>query len=212
MATSLNSLILTIPLPPRPQPRPRCACIPDFSKGKCPTCGGPRAGTHARAHTGAHGGKKRKGRADRNAAEDDPLALFAQWKKDLTILLRQNWRGRPPINGPIRARLVFVVPRPQSRPMVQPTTTETVRGISRKIPNPRHAGGHWLVGKDAWILGQRVPCPVKPDRDRYLNALQDALTDAGVWWDDAQVCGGETLKFYAAVGEEPSIYLRVEPW
>lgn len=212
MPESLTRLVLTIPLPPRPQPRPRCACIPDFSKGKCLTCGQPRAGTHARAHSGAHGGKKRKGQADRDASEDDPLAIFAQWKKDVTFLLREHWRGQPRINGPIRARFVFVVPRPKSRPTVSVSTTETVRGITRKIPNPRLDGGHWIVSKESWLAGQRVPCPVKPDRDRYLNALQDALTDAGIWWDDAQVCGGETQKFYAALGEEPSIYMRVEPW
>jgi len=43
----------------------------------------------------------------------------------------------------------------------------------------------------------------KPDRDKLLRALCDALTDAGVWWDDAQVIEGQTRKYLAAGGHDP---------
>jgi Holliday junction resolvase RusA-like endonuclease len=163
-------------------------------------------------HSGAHGSKRRKGQADRAAASDDPLAEFGRWRQEVGTLLVLNWR-HPPLCGPLRASFTFVVPRPQSRPTVSKFTTQTTDGVERKIVNPRWEGGDWIVRAEDWATGERVPCPVKPDLDRYTNAIMDQLTVARVWWDDAQVCGDRnTTKWYAATDEEPSLRLRVEAW
>lgn len=53
----------------------------------------------------------------------------------------------------------------------------------------------------------RRPRPhVKPDVDKYLRAVMDALTDAGVWGDDGQVVKAVPEKQYAA---EPGVLVRV---
>jgi crossover junction endodeoxyribonuclease RusA len=41
-----------------------------------------------------------------------------------------------------------------------------------------------------------VPCGKKPDTDNLLKAVMDAMTDAGVWEDDALVYQAEASKFY----------------
>ena len=41
-----------------------------------------------------------------------------------------------------------------------------------------------------------LPHYVKPDRDNCEKAALDALTNAGLWRDDAQVCAGPVQKFY----------------
>jgi len=43
----------------------------------------------------------------------------------------------------------------------------------------------------------------RPDLDNLLKALKDGLTLAGVWTDDARVCGytGGTAKYWAEPGE-----------
>jgi Holliday junction resolvase RusA-like endonuclease len=56
---------------------------------------------------------------------------------------------------------------------------------------------------------ERELAPVRPDRDNLLKPLMDALTIAGFWRDDGQVCAGETSKFYAAKGESPKIEVLI---
>jgi len=40
------------------------------------------------------------------------------------------------------------------------------------------------------------PCPGRPDRDNLEKAVMDALVDAELLLDDAQVCAGEVWKLY----------------
>lgn len=47
---------------------------------------------------------------------------------------------------------------------------------------------------------------VKPDVDKYLRAVLDALTDAAVWGDDGQVVKAVPEKNYA---DEPGVLIRV---
>lgn len=52
---------------------------------------------------------------------------------------------------------------------------------------------------------------VKPDLSHLVRAIEDALTDAKVWADDAQVVEyGAVVKRDAAPGEEPGVRLVVE--
>lgn len=48
------------------------------------------------------------------------------------------------------------------------------------------------------VLLKHRPLPiVPPDLSKLIRGLEDAITDAGLWGDDAQVCLIEASKFYA---------------
>lgn len=49
-----------------------------------------------------------------------------------------------------------------------------------------------------------------PDRDNSDKSVLDALTKAGLWEDDAQVCDGWVRKFYAARGCGPGVIIVAE--
>jgi len=50
----------------------------------------------------------------------------------------------------------------------------------------------------------------KPDLDKLLRAVGDALTRV-VYLDDAQIISyGESRKRYAAIGETPGVSIRIE--
>jgi hypothetical protein len=59
----------------------------------------------------------------------------------------------------------------------------------------------------------RRPYPsVTPDLSKLVRAVEDALTDAGVWRDDALVVRYHELeKRYAAVGEGPGVLISIRP-
>ena len=44
---------------------------------------------------------------------------------------------------------------------------------------------------------------IKPDRDNVEKAILDALTNAGTFVDDCQVCAGSVEKWHAAGDEQP---------
>jgi Holliday junction resolvase RusA-like endonuclease len=46
-----------------------------------------------------------------------------------------------------------------------------------------------------------IPHTVKPDTDNLLKAVMDAMTEAGVWTDDALVYSTKSEKWYASEGE-----------
>lgn len=50
----------------------------------------------------------------------------------------------------------------------------------------------------------------KPDRDNLDKSILDALTEAGLWEDDAQVCDGPVRKWYVAKGCGPGVVIRAE--
>jgi Holliday junction resolvase RusA-like endonuclease len=52
--------------------------------------------------------------------------------------------------------------------------------------------------KDMKGAGERnIPHAKKPDTDNLLKAVMDAMTEVGVWKDDAQVYRTDTGKYYA---------------
>ncbi len=51
----------------------------------------------------------------------------------------------------------------------------------------------------------------KPDRDNLDKAVLDALTQAGVWRDDAQVCSGRIQKVYHEKGGSPRAEIIINP-
>jgi Holliday junction resolvase RusA-like endonuclease len=50
---------------------------------------------------------------------------------------------------------------------------------------------------------------VPPDLDKLVRAVMDALTEAGVWADDAQVCSIRASMRYAGEGEQPGVLVDV---
>jgi len=49
---------------------------------------------------------------------------------------------------------------------------------------------------------------VPPDVSKLIRAVEDAITDAGLWEDDSQVCYVESSKFYAD-DEEPGALIYI---
>ena len=67
-----------------------------------------------------------------------------------------------PLDGPLRLGIVFALPRPKS---------------------------HYRTGSNSHLLKDSAPRhPIgTPDLSKLLRATEDALTDVGIWRDDAQV-------------------------
>lgn len=86
-------------------------------------------------------------------------AALVPWRDAVLVAARTRMRElgggvcqRPPLNGPLQARMVFTLGKPASAPKRRRT----------------------------W------PCRA-PDASKLLRGTEDALTDAGVWVDDARV-------------------------
>ena len=92
------------------------------------------------------------------------------WRATVTAYARDAIGTEWDATGPMKVHAVFYFPRPAS---------------------------HYGTGRNAQ---QRKPSAprlfkaTKPDLDKLTRALLDALTDAGVWRDDAQVAYLEVLK------------------
>ena len=73
-----------------------------------------------------------------------------------------------PLAGPLEVSMVFVMPRPKS---------------------------HYRTGRNAHLLRDSAPAYPhgKPDVSKLCRAAEDALTDAGIWADDAQVVRYDVL-------------------
>lgn len=58
------------------------------------------------------------------------------------------------------------------------------------------------------LAGQAIPHTKKPDADKLLRAVKDALSKV-VWRDDAQVTDAITRKRYCAAGEFPRAVITI---
>lgn len=76
-----------------------------------------------------------------------------------------------------------------------------------RMPRPK---GHYGTGRNELLLRPSAPRQhiVKPDLDKLLRAVLDALTSAGVWRDDSQVTTIDAAKVYANDGR-PGLHLIV---
>ena len=101
------------------------------------------------------------------------------WRDAVCWHARQALFGREPLIGPVKVRVEFRFARP---------------------------GGHF--GK----RGLRPAAPrehvVRPDLDKLVRALLDALSDAGIWRDDAQVVETRARKRYH---ERPGAVVEITP-
>lgn len=89
--------------------------------------------------------------------------------------------GWQPLDGPVALECTFRFPRPKS-----------------------HFGARGLLPSKASLWHAQ-----KPDGDKAVRAVADALTDAGLWRDDAQVASWVVHKCWADVS--PGVSVRVEP-
>lgn len=105
------------------------------------------------------------------------------WRDAVCWHAREACAGHPQFDGPVVVSAVFWLPRPAS---------------------------HFGSGRSAGQLRSSAPSApaVKPDLDKLLRAVLDALSEAGVWRDDAQVVSlGEVGKRYS---DKPGVCIAVE--
>lgn len=96
---------------------------------------------------------------------DANTAKLKPWRATVTAACADAMRAAGitgPVDGPVRVKVVF------------------------RLPRPKH---HYRTGKHAGQLKDGAPywAATRPDLDKLLRAVLDALTDAGLWHDDAQV-------------------------
>lgn len=121
---------------------------------------------------------QRKGRRP-VVREDNPET--GPWRSTVTARAQEAMNGRQLRSGPLRLRAVFVFPRP---------------------------AGHFGTGRNYDRLKSSAPlyCRTRPDVDKLLRAVGDALTGV-VFRDDAQLVIVEAEKHY---GEPPCAHVIVD--
>ncbi len=94
------------------------------------------------------------------------------WKQQVAGEALASTNGTP-FAGPVQLTLLFFVARPKS---------------------------HYGTGRNAGTLKPTAPRypTTRPDATKLLRAVEDALTDAGVWGDDAQVVEQFVRKRYGS--------------
>jgi Holliday junction resolvase RusA-like endonuclease len=89
------------------------------------------------------------------------------WRQEVKAAALAARNGAPPIDAPVRVRMVFTMPKPASAP-------------KRKRTYPMRM----------------------PDLSKLIRSTEDALTDAGIWKDDARAVEySRAAKVYP--GEDP---------
>ena len=104
---------------------------------------------------------------------------YMEWQESFSRKLIEAWGRREKLTGPVMVSIQFTFQVPASL-----SKKERDERLSRKY--------HFQ----------------KPDRDNLDKAVLDAMTKAGIWADDCQVCSGLTMKVW---GESPSIGICVTP-
>ena len=126
---------------------------------------------------------------------EDNFEKTKTWRQDVVVAARNVLKvdleltGHPFGLGAVHVTIMFIFARPQH---------------------------HFRTGRYAHELRPNAPRlhTKKPDADKLLRSTFDALTDAGMWRDDAQVAGlsGEPLKVYANPGELPGARITIRSY
>lgn len=90
------------------------------------------------------------------------------WRNCVMAFAKQVYKG-PPLEGPLSVVCTFFVPRPKN---------------------------HYRANGTLKPTAPRYPI-TKPDATKYWRSTEDALTDCGMWKDDAQVVRQNVGKRYA---------------
>lgn len=106
-------------------------------------------------------------------------------------LLTRYDQGRFPLAGPLAVDMIFTLARPKS---------------------------HYRTGRNAHLLRDSAPARPTgaPDLSKLARATEDALTEAGVWKDDAAVVEYRRLaKVYPDSDpdalDQPGVLIRIHP-
>lgn len=108
------------------------------------------------------------------------------WRQAIIDEVRAQGEAGRELAGPLAVSLTFVLDRP---------------------------AGHYGKGRNARALLPSAPLrpDKRPDIDKLARSVLDALTDARVWRDDAQVVSLWAVKSYALPGEPAGCIIEVDP-
>jgi crossover junction endodeoxyribonuclease RusA len=112
-------------------------------------------------------------------------------------------------------RIIVTNDNPRTKPW-QTLIADTAQEAIRKQLDGRMFDGAVGLEVTFWLprpksLPRRVVAHTrKPDLDKLVRAVKDALTGAGVWRDDAQVVSVRAAKGYAVGNECARAVIRVE--
>lgn len=102
------------------------------------------------------------------------------WKSEVKDAARAAYSG-PPLEGPLSLEVLIYRPRLKS-----------------------HYGKNGLLKPSAPVY-----CDVRPDATKLLRGIEDAITNAGHWRDDAQVAMQTVVKMYDATARVEIIIRRL---
>ena len=123
-------------------------------------------------------------RAFNNRVVDANSTQLRPWRDSVTAMAMETKRrmDQETFLGPVRIDLTFTFPRPKY---------------------------HYGTGRNAGKLKPTAPTFVttKPDLDKLIRAVFDALTVASIWRDDSQVVVEQSTKIY---GDEPGVSVLVQ--
>jgi Holliday junction resolvase RusA-like endonuclease len=108
------------------------------------------------------------------------------WKQDVRAAAIDALAGRPPMEGAVEVTIAFSMPRPGYH-------------FGRR-------GGQSYLKPTAPMYVEK-----KPDIDKLIRSTLDALTEARVFKDDAQVASLNVVKGYATDPQKPGAHLMVVP-
>jgi Holliday junction resolvase RusA-like endonuclease len=118
------------------------------------------------------------------AAQKEASDKVEPWREAVKAVALQHLPDAP-LDGPLELRSVFLFRRPAS---------------------------HYGAGRNADRLKERAPIfrLGTPDQSKLIRSTEDALTDAGVWTDDARVVSHRAVKAYSNDGFAGAVLLILE--
>lgn len=90
---------------------------------------------------------------------------------------------------------------------VQLSTGAVTADVVFRMPRPKN---HYKANGELKDWAKRLPHVTKPDRDKLLRSLQDAMTNLGVA-DDSQIDCGSTTKVYADTPGDVGTHVTWKP-
>jgi crossover junction endodeoxyribonuclease RusA len=113
-------------------------------------------------------------------------AKVKPWRQDVKYAALETLGAGPPIQGPVDIHVTFYLARPK---------------------------GHYGTGRNSGRLRDNAPkVPAgKPDLDKLLRSTCDALDEANVFMDDAQIVAVVMRKQFAD-GRPPGADIQVIAW
>ena len=109
-----------------------------------------------------------------------PGGADLEWKASIRLAMTCRI-PQEQLTGPVELSLEFQVQRPKSH--------YGAKGLKPSAP---------------------LYCTAKPDLDNSAGAVMDAITEAGLWRDDALVVTLRAQKRYVVDGEIPGVWIEVE--